>query len=115
MVDSLPPGGTMQPTTDATRAKSLTAACLIVSIDGLHPLAAPSRHWLIDVDEVSVRRSAGATKEDPGGGTRAADRATPRTLIVRLPAATVSARHATVHRDRSHWVLRDVSTNGTWV
>jgi transcriptional regulator of acetoin/glycerol metabolism len=115
MGDSLQPGGTMQPTADAARARSLSAACLIVAIDGLHPLAAPSRHWLLDVDEVSIRRSPGATKEEPGGGTRAPDRSSPRTLILRLPAATVSARHATVQRDRNQWLLRDVSSNGTLI
>ena len=109
MVTPLAPGGTSQPRLDSRRSDEIAVACLVVAIDGAHPLTAPSRHWLIGVDEVRLCRSADSKD-------RRHDRAARRPLTLWLADPMVSGRHAVVRRAQGHWVVADEgSRNGTLV
>jgi hypothetical protein len=101
------PGDTLRATA-MTRRNDVSATCLIVALDAARPLDAPSCHWLIDIDEVSIGRSH---------GTRSAERRPDRArMSLRVADALVSARHATLCRNGNAWVLEDLrSTNQTFV
>jgi transcriptional regulator of acetoin/glycerol metabolism len=72
------------------------------------PRATPARHALDDVDEVLLGR--GETRADR------ADEGRVRRLVVQLPDAHVSSRHAKLERLLGRWTLVDLgSKNGTLV
>ena len=73
------------------------------------PTVAPSRHSLIDTDEVRIGRGAEpATERLRAGDVRA--------LEIRVPDPWMSKVHATLQRTSDHWILRDHgSTNGTLI
>ncbi|MGE3542554.1 MAG: sigma 54-interacting transcriptional regulator [Kofleriaceae bacterium] len=110
MVDTLLPGRTLDPGPQRGRHTS-SAACLIVAFDAAQPLVAPSRHWLVDVDEVALGRSSNKDR----AWARATEDAR-AVLRLRLPDALVSAKHTVLRREPTGWIIEDAgSRNGTLV
>jgi transcriptional regulator with PAS, ATPase and Fis domain len=110
MVEKTPDrGGTLRAKAEA-RSEGVRAPCLIVALDAVRPLDAPSRYWLGDVDAVSIGRS---------DRRRSAERRTDRARVclrLRVADALVSAQHAILRRDGNHWMIEDQrSTNETLV
>jgi transcriptional regulator with GAF, ATPase, and Fis domain len=116
MVETLVPGGTAHPGRERTKREARPHACLIVAFDAARPFDPPSRHWLSDLDEVSIGRS----REAPLGAREASRDG--RVLRLRMSDSTVSARHARLRRDAGAWVIEDREiwdaqgrTHGTFV
>jgi transcriptional regulator of acetoin/glycerol metabolism len=104
----------MSGTSDAKRASKAGVGLthspyLLVLLECDRPLAGSARFALSGVDRVLLGR----------GDARAANPLRDRgmvTLDVRLPARSVSTRHARIIRMRDGWVLEDIgSRNGTFV
>ncbi len=103
-------------------------ACLMVAFEGARPRAAPSRHWLTGIDQVSIgrRKRPENNHSDPDTDDPAGARSVRRDgghLRVRVSDPLVSAGHARLRRDGDRWVIEDrviaqpggKPTNGTFV
>jgi DNA-binding NtrC family response regulator len=74
---------------------------LIIALDSDHPLAAPRRHLLEDLDVVTFGRGDALCRRDG------------RTLTLRLPDPRMSSDHGRLAREAGGWVLDDPrSKNG---
>jgi DNA-binding NtrC family response regulator len=92
------------PAEDAAEPVARPVDHLYVVLDAANPRGG-SRHALVDLDEISIGR----------GDARRATR-TGRTLRIDCPDPWMSTAHATLVRDRAHWVVADAgSRNGVVV
>jgi len=91
------------------KGASGSAPHLFLALECERPLAGPARFSLRDVDAVLVGRgdARSAGRADDGGERR---------LVLTLPDARVSSRHAVLRRALGRWALEDAgSKNGTWL
>jgi len=81
----------------------------VVAFEAARPLAAPSRHSLVDVDIVNIGRASSRRCERDGSGAV-------RQLALRVPDPRLSSSHARIARVYGRWIVEDLdSRNGTFV